>query len=428
MYLDRNKSLVLVSVLALSVAYGCSSKTDTGTGAGGSCTYNCATGGSANGGAGAGTTGGTSFDVNQICNGLFAGHCNPVNVPQVVKTPNMLIVLDESGSMTQVPTGDTVSKWTAMSNALSGALSSSKVRTNINFGLELFPNSGDPNNPITSNSDAVTSCMVPTSPANAAIEVPIISGTDQLNAILSAIQSSTPAGGTPTDLALQQAYTYFTTSPGKDLPGLKYVLLATDGGPNCNTSLSCTKDTCTQNMDLLCGDHTANTTVNCCLDNGYICLDDTATVSAIKNLALASIPTYVVGIPGSQAYEATLNAMAVAGGVPNTAAGATDQYYNVSSMADLQAAFSLIVTQLVTTCDIPLAQSPADALSVEVAINCQIINNVNSADGGPAGFYVDYNDYSPGPAHVELIGTTCASMQQIGATEVDIVTGCTIVR
>ena len=427
MYLDRNTSLGFISALALTVALGCSSKKDnTDNGGGGVCSFNCGgnTGGASNGGAGNGI-----IDPSKICDGMFANQtCAADTVGQLLKTPNMLIVIDESGSMNQKSSAASAStKWGEMRQALTAALSVQKVRSNINFGLELFPNSGDPNAPIDPNdSNPTTSCAVP-GDTNVAIEVPIETGTDKVNTILAAVNGAAPAGGTPTNRALQQAYTYFTTSPGKDLVGDKFVLLATDGGPNCNSGLSCTKESCTQNMDLLCGDHTVNTKINCCDGAGYICLDDVATVGEINNLAAAGIKTYVVGIPGSEAYSTTLDEMATAGQAPNTMAGATHQYYAVSasnSLADLQAAFEDITTKLVTSCDIPLTKSPTDISQVQVAIECQKINQV-APDAGTGGFFVDY---SFTPAHIQLVGSTCSNMQLNGAREVDIVVGCRVTQ
>lgn len=415
--------------MALSLACGCSSKTNSGdTATGGGTGFNASTGGSANADSGPAGT-----DVNNICNGLFAGQCNPTQVPDVVKTPNMLIVLDESGSMINSPNpGDPSSKWAEMQTALSGALSGQKIQSNINFGLELFPSTGNVNTPIDPNADTyATSCQLPVGAA--AIEVPIDQTQNQLPTILTDISIAQPGGGTPTNMALENAYAYFTQGAGKALTGAKYILLATDGGPNCNQGLTCQYGTCTQNLDLQCGDYSlagapaGQPPINCCDGTGYICLDKDATVSEITKLATAGIATYVVGIPGSQAYADTLNAMADAGGVPNPNGGAT-HYYAVSGSnlaVDLQAAFSSIVTQLITSCDIPLLHSPDNSGAVKVAINCNLVNNIGTADGGTDGFYVDYN-YSP--AHVELVGPTCANVQVNGATEVDVVTGCKIVQ
>src|SRR5664279_2820192 len=161
MNLFRN-SLVLTSaaVLGLVVA-GCSSKsTDTGGGGGAGNSSNAggaghgtgganaaATGGkvatSNTGGANASVGGGTAFNSLAYCNGLFNGQsCGQTQVQADVRTVNMLLVLDESGSMNEKASpSDVLSKWGIMKVALSNALA--LVQNDINFGLLLYPY--DPN-------------------------------------------------------------------------------------------------------------------------------------------------------------------------------------------------------------------------------------------------------------------------------------------
>src|SRR5437868_2299358 len=80
------------------------------------------------------------------------------------------------------------------------------------------------------------------------------------------------AGGTPTAHALQLASEYFTTGSGKNLAGDKYVLLATDGGPNGN-ALTCDAMTCTTNLDV--GKFTTNyCDANIVPDGPKLCLDE----------------------------------------------------------------------------------------------------------------------------------------------------------
>ncbi len=57
------------------------------------------------------------------------------------------------------------------------------------------------------------------------------------------------------------------------------------------------------------------------------CLDDDGAVAAVAALADAGIKTIVVGIPGTEEYESTLNAMADAGGLP---ADGDTSYYAVA--------------------------------------------------------------------------------------------------
>src|SRR6185369_9103602 len=90
------------------------------------------------------------------------------------------------------------------------------------------------------------SCEMPT---GAAVVVPVQAGTKAAPLILAALDANPPEGGTPTAAALARALAYYTTGAGKTLKGEKYVLLATDGGPNCNADLTCAAATCTVNLD-----------------------------------------------------------------------------------------------------------------------------------------------------------------------------------
>jgi hypothetical protein len=345
----------------------------------------------------------------------------------------MLLVIDMSGSMNDKPTATaTQTKWDQMKLALSGTLKDQAK--NIDFGLELFPYSGDAANPgVGDGSDPITSCNVPSgSNPNIAIAVGIAPGLTHVNEeILPVLQNSTPAGGTPTTKALQQAYAYFADGGGKGLNGSKWVLLATDGAPNCNLDLSCEKEACTQNIDCKCGNG-CDTALNCCASStsnnyGYICLDNEAVVSQITKLNAAGIKTFVVGIPGSEKFTSTLNAMADAGGMPKQNDPNGDRYYAVSaanSLQDLQQAFSTITTQLVKECDIPLTESPRDKNQVIVAIDCAAVSTVpenTPEQGGASGYWIDY---SQEPAHLRITGDRCTQLQTQGAEHLDVITGC----
>lgn len=423
-------SLGLVSALALSVAFGCSSKKSDDTGGTGGAGFVC-TGSSCTGDSGPGGSSGTTLLPN-YCNGLLSGQtCSQTNLQSDVRTVQMLLVIDESGSMHDPPSAtDPQTKWAEMTQALSATLPT--YQDNINFGLELFPY--DPNGiDITSPS---SSCNVPSGDPNVAVNVPIAAGASNLTAITQFVAGQTPAGGTPTAKALAQAYAYFTQGDGKALPGSKWILLATDGGPNCNSSLSCGPDTCTQNLDGKCGDGT-DPNLNCCdtstasgaaAQANLSCLDQQAVVTQITQLKAAGVQTYVIGIPGSEAYATTLDAMANAGGVPNTSGA--HAYYAVSgsnALTDLQTALNTIITQLVKTCDVKLNDSPLDLSKVQTVMDCQLVpalpnNKPPAADSGVQdGFYIDY---SQSPAHVVLTGTYCNRIMTVGATHLDVIEGC----
>ena len=422
-----------MAALGLIVA-ACSSKTtDNGSGAGGTASTmggggsgnSAATGGEssasiASGGAVASSTGGgTGINSATYCNGLLQQQtCSQTSVQADVRTVNMLIVLDESGSMSDSLTTGGPSKWDIMKTALNSALST--VDSEINFGLLLFPYKDGGISP--NASTQAESCALPSDAT--AINVPITSGPSSFQNVIDKIDGQTPAGGTPTQMALQQAYNYFTSGDGRNLNGSKWVLLATDGGPNCDSGITCTADTCTANLDQDC-----TSGQNCCEgSDSYICLDDLATTSQISKLALAGIDTFVVGVPGSEAYATYLNAFAIAGGMPNTTGAAGESYYAISAASaqqDLINAFGSITTQRIKSCDFELASTPKSNSLVQVAIDCNLQTQVPA--GSPAdaagvdGFYVDD---SQTPAHIMLVGAPCNNIQEAGAHHVDVIVGC----
>lgn len=435
------KTLSFIS--ALTFAYGCASKNngdDTGVGG-----YSAGTGGASSNLGGSTSVGGSTDIPVDYCNGMLSGlNCGQTRLQADVRTVNMMLVLDQSGSMNNKSSSG-ATKWSEMKSALSGAMKS--VANDINFGLILFPYSGDvsapgivydPNNP-----SADVTCQVPnTDDPNAAVAVGIDlavnpgDGLTKLNAILDVVGKSVPAGGTPTAVALEQAFRYFTdpNGGGKNLPGTKWVLLATDGGPNCNKDLVCDTAACTQNIDCTCGNNTCGYPNNCCADTsgankyGYLCLDDAAVVQEITKLATAQIKTFVVGIPGTDQYAATLDQMANAGMMVNPAPVNGESYYAISStdsLTGLQNTFSTITTQLVKSCDVELQEIPQSADRVIVAIDCAKVPSVPAgtpSTGDKSGFYIDYR--TDGTAHLQLTGSYCDQISTLGAKNLDVISGC----
>ena len=240
---------------------------------------------------------------------------------------------------------------------------------------------------------------------------------DEINAAL--IQTG-PGGGTPTAAALAAALDYFTTGAGSALSGDNYVLLATDGGPNCNDSLLCTAERCTTNLDNQCDSG------NCCADAmGHMrCLDDDSVTTELRALHDAGIPTFVVGIPGTEVYSDYLDGFAREGGVP--AVGADHEYYEVSAGAGVEgltSVFESITTQLLRSCDIALPETPQKLDLVNVAIDCNVVPQ--GSDTAKTGW--DF-DQTPEPTSVIVHGPLCDAIQKNGAERVDVVFGCPTVR
>jgi hypothetical protein len=324
----------------------------------------------------------------------------------------MLIVMDKSGSMTDQPKGFDVTIWDGVKAALKSSLEA--VEGRVSFGLELFPFPKDPSHTISVDCKD-DCCEMPDTPD---INVPIEDGPTAVPKILAALEATSPGGGTPTAVALHRAYEYFTTGAGAALAGEKFVMLATDGGPNCNAKLSCDAANCSTNVEGHC-----TGTANCCMNYGQACVDDAATIAEIKALRDAGIGTFVVGIPGSETYSKYLDRFAVEGDHANPKA--PPSYYRVDAaagVAGLTSVFTDITTQLVTACQLDLEMPPLDPKQVNVAIDCNV---VPSGGDGPDGWRLDV---SATPAKILMEGTLCRYMQEQGAHRVDIVFGCPTVR
>jgi hypothetical protein len=206
------------------------------------------------------------------------------------------------------------------------------------------------------------------------------------------------------------------------------VLLATDGGPDCNPALTCATATCTLNLDEAtrsCGPRAADgTAANCCdakLPNGPSgCLDDAATTAQIQKLAAAGVKTFVVGIPGTEVYGKSLDQFAMAGGETNPAA--PPSYFAVSEsggVAGLTSVFSGITTRLIQTCNLQLASIPPDPNQLNVLVDGTAV--APGADGWRL-------DTSTQPPTVVLTGATCARVQMSGASSVQVVYGCPTIK
>lgn len=372
------------------------------------------TSGGAGGKGGGASSGGSGSMQPEMCpsfDGIDPNQCGSSSVEATVKTVNMMLVIDKSGSMASGLDGTEEgmpSKWAGMQTALAQALA--KVQDDINFGMVLFPAARAAD--VAAN-DYDNACVV--DQGAAAVNVPITPGAAAVSAISAQLKQTKPAGGTPTAKALKAAYDYFVTGEGSLQPGDNYVLLATDGGPNCNSANSCTNDTdrCTCYID-----SNGVNAATCCNNKGILCLDDDAVLTQIKALAAHNIPTFVVGVPGTEAYSTYLDAFAVAGGKVNPDPASPTKYYQVAATGGVEGlvdVFSTITTQLVRSCDIELNTPPDDPKKVNVAIDCNVIKRADDTWT---------LDTSSEPNRLLLQGATCEKIQTAGAKRVDVIYGC----
>lgn len=336
------------------------------TGTGGSAT----TGGDGGGGGDVGPT----TDAGDPNCGLYQFQPTP-------KAADIMMVLNRSGSMTDVPEGapsGSPSKWSVVVPSLMSVVTA--TTDSISWGLKTFPEAY---------TDSMSDCAGGITNA-IDVQVTPMNGTT----MNSAITTTSPNGkGTPTADAITAAATYLgkltDTNP-------KYLLLATDGEPDC---VGTTKDT----------------------GSG-----DTAAVTAVGNALKAGFPTFVVGIVSTkQSAINELNLMASAGGEAiSNSNPLANHFYEIDLASDpteLTGALKAITGQI-STCLFPLSSPPpvrndGTKVGVYVGANMTRINYDATMTDGWA--YTDANDTA-----IEVFGNSCAMIQAAGAGAVQIIFGC----
>jgi hypothetical protein len=223
-------------------------------------------------------------------------------------SPELLLVLDRSGSMREAAGGGSPrSRWEETTAALDEVLA--RTDGSIAWGLKSFP--------------TPEGCEVLPD-----VEVPIGPLSQPVLAAVRMTQPNDGAAGTPTSAAIEAGTLYLRSLRSRNP---RYLVLATDGLPTCP------------------GDHL---------------LAQRNTVAAVAAARTAGFPTFVIGIAtaGTEADQ-VLGEMATAGGQPRAGAPA---YYPVDDRQSLVSALAQIA-RVVETCTFPLdrdAPSPDD-----VAVN-----------------------------------------------------------
>jgi hypothetical protein len=232
------------------------------------------------------------------------------------KQVDLLLVLDRSGSMAydiasgsncNVGSTTCTQRWATVTASLQQVLAATPA--SVQWGLKLFT------------SPKGSTCTV-----NAGADVPV--GPNSAAQIQTTMTSTSPANQTPTKDAVNAAVAYYKTLND----GLAhYILLATDGQPNCDPGTS---------------GSTTTTAVN-------------NTIAAITAAAApgSDIKTYVIGI-GPEAGN--LTAFALAGG--------TTDFFPASSPDALTQALTTIVGT-VASCDFTMAEAPPDPANLGVYLD-----------------------------------------------------------
>jgi hypothetical protein len=345
----RSAHFAVITVAAALAGCGFTPKAEmTGgaTGAANSSGHITGTGNSTGAGAssgGGGTPGSSNLDVN----------CGAVSHGAAMLPPDILIVQDKSGSMNQLADGTscgnmcaTTGKWAQMTAAIKSV--TAMTDTTVNWGLKFFATS---NSGCTVNNGA----EVPVAPMSA-------------GAIATAINGAAPGSSTPTRAAMDAAVAYMKTLTDMNP---KYILLATDGLPNCAAN----------------GGNNAD--------------DSPAAIASVMAAATAGFPTFVVGI-GSTMADATLTSMANAGGVPQV--GGATTFYQVNDTAQLETALGAILG-VASSCVFNIGTAPNSSTSVN-SINVfgsDGTTNTQIAHDATNGYEYSNADHT----QITLYGTAC---------------------
>jgi hypothetical protein len=277
--------------------------------------------------------------------------CGDTFLHEIESPPNLYFLVDRSASMGDTVEGGSLSKYKMARKVLGELLE--VIGHRVRYGAAIFPASPDACGP-------GQELLAPTLGG-----LPACDGT--LDSVLTGLLTSfgfyVPDGATPTAAALAGV-----RSELEQLDGQTYLVLITDGAPNCDYAATCDAADCMLTGSTVGGEE-CGTDFNCCdADNTgpngpTYCVDGDETAAEIQRLAGDGIPTYVVGMPGSEAYATVLEELAVAGG---TARDGDVGYYAVTDEAELQAALYAIGTGVAIKCSIDLDAAPDDPNMVNV--------------------------------------------------------------
>lgn len=339
----------------------------------------------------------------------------PIAISQTTQTrtvvarnlkPNLMLLVDKSGSMNQPINAQNPSCGNCSGDACPGSCPTrvselktamgqflTQASTVARMGLAFFPS--DPSCGSTTAIAVPLPAPVQSDTDTAPLTMNAMAVNQQLQALRSTVMGPNQViGGTPTSASLSFLGSYAGLLDDRD-NRQDFVLLLTDGLPNCNPNnpLSCASmplppsNLCTLN-------NPANPGVNACTGNfcrsGY--LDKEAVVNAVKQLRSRNVSTIVVGFGADFAQPEALdvlNAMAAEGGFSRKCESGMDsecgvnnrcvnkvcekQFYAAANAADLARALVEIQNRIGNEdpCLFNLSDRPNDDRFLAVIINGQ---------------------------------------------------------
>jgi len=359
---------------------------------------------SGSGGLSGSVGGGANLDLDDTS--LDPALCGDQRIPAISDPPNLYFVVDRSGSMLEPLPGSPLSKYENARIAISVMLRA--VGHRVRYAAAVYPalfnrdgcEPGMPVFPISAGDSPKYAARGENGPV--------------LTELLTRLGSNLPSGGTPTAATLRELEPTILGLDGKKT----YVVLITDGAPNCNLALRCGVEACIPNIEhysvsgVACDD-----SFNCCSPKvgAGDCVDADASEAAVIDYQAAGVDTFVVGMPGSEAYRSMLNRLAIAG---NSARPGDTAYYAVSDTDELSYALRSIGARVAISCDLPLSEAPENPELVNVYFDDQVVPK-SDRDGWR------YN----GEGRIEFVGATCDTLTAGDVLNVQVLSGCpTVVR
>jgi hypothetical protein len=337
--------------------------------------------------------------------------CGDEVIPLLATEPRLYFLLDSSGSMYE-PIDFRQTKLDAAKTALEKLLRA--IGHRVEYALGTFPAPG-----LGSSGDECSAGreLFPMQKGDPrTCEVPE-GGGPVLDTFLSVLSKVEANGGTPLTPTLDRLKSRLVSESQPT-----FLVLLTDGAPNCNTAAECDADECSlSQLGAQIGPISCGASVNCCdasvtgtsvTDPGTYCLDSELSVKAVKELHEAGTTTFVVGIPGADLFEDVMNDLAVAGGAPRAH---STKYLAVDDSEQLVDTLAQVAAEVIQTCDIVLEDPP----DLPVLLNLYLDTELIAAES--------QNGWTYDQGTVHLLGTACERVLAGEVQQVRVVSGCSTV-
>lgn len=311
--------------------------------------------------------------------------CNDETIQLAVEPPQVMLLLDKSGSMVQNvwdhdddPMTPSITRWNSLYTVVDAL--TNDVQDGIELGMALFPSVS------LTETDAATACIVDPDPA---APVSLSNAAAIVNA-LPGPESTEIYGGTPVSGGIGVALNHLAQiQDGRP----QAILLVTDGAANCMEGTS---------------------------GNDVFTEYDDELAPLVAGAFADGIPTYVVGVdildevgiyPEDNPYV-RLNELAQAGGVPQQG---MDSFYNTTDEAQLLQALGEITSELGCTIELTIPAEFENQLTVEVG-GIEVPRVDQCEPDGEGWRYLQ--DSAPFTS-IELCPGSCDSAQATAALDVE---------